>query len=88
VFVGMSRTYTTSLQDRIILLEMKVRAAELLSPAQRASLAQLTKAQVVALRFASDDELGELVERTARERLAAVDIKRAIRRWRPDHLRT
>src|SRR5262245_46596939 len=39
----MSRLYITRLQDRIIKLEMRVRAAEALSPAQRTSLARLSK---------------------------------------------
>jgi len=45
---------------------MKVRAAELLTPEQEARLAALTRKQIVALRFASDAELGELVDRAAR----------------------
>ena len=88
VFVSISRTYTTKLQDRIILLEMKVRCTERLPAAQAASLAELTPKQVVALRFASDDELGPLLERAAREKLPPKEIKRAITRWRRDDLRT
>ena len=86
--VGMSRTYITKLQDRIILLEMKVRCAEVLPAGQDSRLQQLSPKQIVALRFASDDELGELLERAIREKLPPVEIKRAIKRWRPDTLRT
>lgn len=88
VFVSMSRTYITVLQDRIIRLEMKVRCAEVLPSPQCERLQQLTTKQMVALRFASDEELGELLERTIREQLPPPAIKRAIKRWRPDHLRT
>jgi hypothetical protein len=88
VLVSMSRTYITKLQDRIILLEMKVRCAELLQAGQEARLSDLTPKQIVALRFASDEELGELLDRAIREKLPPVEIKRAIKRWRPDHLRT
>jgi hypothetical protein len=42
----------------------------------------------VALRFASDEELGDLLERAIREKLPPKEIKRAVKRWRPDHLRT
>lgn len=83
-----SRAYTVRLQDRIILLEMKVRAAELLPAGQDAQLAKLTKQQIVALRFASDEELGALLDRAVRETMAPKDIKAAIKTWRPDHYRT
>lgn len=86
--VSISRTYIVRLQDRIILLEMKVRGAELLTPEQEAMLASLRPKQVVALRFAPDDELPELVQRAARENLPPDHIKREIKRWRADHLRT
>jgi hypothetical protein len=86
--VGISRTYITKLQDRIILLEMKVRCAEVLPAGQDSRLQELSPKQIVALRFASDDELGALLERAIREKLPPVEIKRAIKRWRPDLLRT
>ena len=88
MLVSMSRTYITRLQDRIILLEMKVRCAEVLPAGQDARLAELGPKQVVALRFASDEELGALLERAIREKLPPQEIKRAINTWRPDHLRT
>jgi hypothetical protein len=84
----MARLYITRLQDRIIKLEMRVRAAETLSPAQRTSLATLTKSQLIALRFASDQELPGLIERAQRENLSGDQIKRAITNWVPDWDRT
>lgn len=86
--VAMSRTYTVRLQDRIILLEMKVRCAEVLPAGQDARLSELSPRQIIALRFASDEELGDLLERAIREKLPPVEIKRAIKHWRPDTLRT
>jgi uncharacterized protein DUF6526 len=83
-----SRLYIVRLQDRIIMLEMKVRAAEILPAGQDAQLAKLTKQQIVALRFASDDELGSLLERAVRENMNPKDIKAAIRTWRADLFRT
>jgi hypothetical protein len=88
MLLSMSRVYTTKLQDRIIKLEMRVRGAALLTPAQQAMLARLTKPQIVALRFASDAELPGLVERADREKLAGEDIKKAIQNWVPDWDRT
>jgi len=59
-----------------------------LTPAQQAILERLSKPQVIALRFASDGELGPLVEQADREKLSADQIKRAIRNWVPDFERT
>ncbi len=85
---AISRWYIVRLQDRIIMLETKVRAAEILPAGQDALLAKLSPKQVAALRFASDAELGPLLERAARENLLPKDIKAAIRTWRPDPYRT
>jgi hypothetical protein len=67
---------------------MKVRCAEVLPAGQDATLAKLSKKQIVALRFASDEELGALLERAARENLSPKDIKASIKTWRADWHRT
>ena len=86
--VAISRWYIVRLQDRIIMLEVKIRAAELLTSGQDAQLAKLSAKQIAALRFASDAEFGSLLERAARENLSPKDIKASIRTWRPDFHRT
>jgi hypothetical protein len=53
-----------------------------------AKLAQLDVKQITALRFASDGELGTLLDRAVREQLAPTAIKKAITHWRADHHRT
>ena len=88
VLVAISRVYTVRLQDRIIMLEEKVRAAELLPAGQDAQLAKLSNKQIAALRFASNEEFGALLDRAVRENLAPKDIKAAVRNWRPDRYRT
>jgi Family of unknown function (DUF6526) len=90
MFVALSidRLYTTKLQDRIIMLEMKVRCAEVLPAGDASKLARLGAKQVAALRFASDQELGALLDRAVREQLEPKAIKQAIKTWRPDHHRT
>ena len=88
MLLAISRVYTTKLQDRIIKLEMRLRAARLLTPEQQAALAGLPTAQLVALRFASDQELAALLDRACSEKLGADQIKRAIRNWTPDFDRT
>jgi len=86
--VAISRWYIVRLQDRIIMLETKVRAAEILPAGQDALLARLSAKQIAALRFASDAELGPLLERATRDNLSPRDIKASIRTWRPDLHRT
>jgi len=86
--VAISRWYIVKLQDRIIMLEEKVRAAELLNAGQDAQLAQLSPKQIAALRFASNEEFGPLLARAARENLSPKEIKASIRTWRPDLHRT
>ncbi len=88
VLLMIGRVYLTRLQDRIILLEMRVRGASLLTPVHQQMLASLPKSRVVALRFASGGELPALLERTVAEGLTADAIKRAVTQRRPDDLRT
>jgi Family of unknown function (DUF6526) len=88
VLISIGRTYIVKLQDRIIQLEMQVRCARVLPAGQDELLAQLSPKQIVALRFASDDELGDLLQRAVKEQMAPVAIKQAVKQWRPDYLRT
>lgn len=86
--IGMSRWYTVKLQDRIIQLEMLVRCARVLPAGDDELLTQLSPKQIVALRFASDEELGGLLHRAVREQMTPNAIKQAVTKWRPDYLRT
>ena len=88
MLIGMSRAYVTALQDRIIRLEMRLRMEKLLSAEQLASSERLTTAQLVGLRFASDDELPALMKRALDENLSSKDIKQAVQNWVPDLHRT
>ena len=88
VALAIGRVYITALQDRTIKLEMRLRCARLLSDAQMGDFAKLSKPQVVALRFASDEELPGLLERALREDMTADAIKRAVKHWVADLDRT
>lgn len=88
VLTAISRVYITKLQDRIIRLEMRMRAAGILSSSQLDLLEQLTMPQLVALRFASNSELPGLLERAIKERLSSDQIKRAVVNWEADWHRT
>lgn len=80
------RLYSLKVQNRLICLEEKLRIASV-APAARAFLDQLTPTQFVGLRFAADEELATLVERSAKEKLSRADIKKAIVKWRADEYR-
>ena len=81
------RLYANRLQDRIIRLEERLRLSTLCSEPLRSRIPELTEAQLIALRFASDAEVPKLAERALTEKLSQADIKKAIQTWRPDYWR-
>jgi uncharacterized protein DUF6526 len=82
------RTNPLRAQDRIIRLEEKLRYQQALSPALCQQTNSLTPGQIIALRFADDAELEELVGAVVAGKLnKPVEIKRAIKNWRADTLR-
>ena len=85
--VGKARAHSMVVQDRVIRLEEKLRFSALLPHDLLARTPALTVRQIVALRFASDDELPALVKRALDENLSEKDIKKSINKWRPDYLR-
>lgn len=79
------RAFALRLQNRIIRMEMQVRLARI---GREADIQRVTLPQLIALRFAPDAELPSLIDRAVAERLKPDDIKRAVRDWQGDYLRT
>lgn len=90
-FIALSvaaRMQALKAQDRVIRLEEKLRYREVLSADLAEKAQNLRASQMIALRFASDGELAELVEKTLKGEFATPkDIKLAIKDWRGDHFR-
>jgi len=82
-----TRLYALKVQDRIIRLEERLRLTALLPEPLRAKIPQLTEPQLIALRFAADEEVPPLVEKILSEGLQPKAIKKAINNWRPDYWR-
>ena len=83
-----SRLQALTVQDRVIRLEERLRLRQMLPPDLHPHIDSLTHRQLIALRFASDQELADLVRDVIAGQLATPkDIKRKVRNWRPDFLR-
>lgn len=84
----LSRVMALTVQDRVIRLEERLRMRQMLPSDLQQQIDALTPRQLVALRFASDAELADLVREVAAGKLATPKaIKLRVRTWRPDWLR-
>ena len=83
--VASARLMALAVQDRVIRLEMRLKLRELLPGSVHADIYKLKVRQLVALRFASDAELPDLVQRVLRGELVEQKaIKAAIKDWQAD----
>jgi uncharacterized protein DUF6526 len=82
------RSMVTTLQDRIIRLEMRLRLRGLLPADMQPQIDRLSHKQLVALRFASDSELPALVRDVLTGTITTQkDIKMRVKDWQADYLR-
>ena len=82
-----ARSSALRAQNRVIRLEERLRLNALITGADAAHLQELSTRQLIALRFASDEELPGLVHRTLTQRMEPKAIKESIVSWRADHER-
>lgn len=83
-----ARAMALSVQDRIIRLEMQLRLRAVLPAELQARANELGRKQLVALRFASDEEMAALVADVLAGKLSTPKaIKERIQNWQADHLR-
>lgn len=79
-----ARVFALKAQDRAIRAEENFRHFILTGkPLDK----QLRLGQIIALRFASDEELAALAKKAVEEKLSPKQIKLAITNWRADHHR-
>jgi hypothetical protein len=81
---GFTRRFALIAQDRAIRAEEALRhfilTGKPIDP-------KLTLGQIIALRFASDEELPALAKRAVEEKLTSKQIKQAVKNWKADHNR-
>lgn len=81
------RSYPLKVQDRVIRLEERLRLQALAPVEWHPRIYQLSEDQLVALRFASNEEVVELASQALELHLNRKQIKERIQSWRPDHWR-
>ena len=79
-----ARSFALKAQDRAIRAEENLRHFILTG---RPLDARLSLKQVIALRFASDEEFPALAQKAADESLPGKEIKKQVTNWRADHHR-
>lgn len=84
----LTRVYALMVQDRLIRLEEQLRFQRVLPAELAQRAAGIPIPFIVALRFASDEELTGLVRQVLDNQFAKpVDVKKAIKNWRGDYHR-
>ena len=84
----LARTMLLRVQDRVIRLEMRLRLQQCLPADLRTRIYELTPGQLIALRFASDAELPDLVREVLAGKLtSSKEIKLRVKNWQGDFLR-
>lgn len=83
----MRQHYALTLQNRMVRLELRYRYFALTWKRLEDLEHQLNDDQLFALRFAPDEKLKELIEKTLSKNLSGTEIKKAILHWKGDYER-
>ena len=84
----LARIMAITVQDRVIRLEMRHRLKDTLPFDLHGRINELTRKQLVALRFAGDDEMPALVREVLAGNLTTQKaIKERVKNWQGDYLR-
>ncbi len=83
----LARLYALKLQNRMILNEMRIRYFHLTGNSFYEKEDRLKLGQIIALRFASDEELLDLMEKSIEKGLTPKEIKLQIKNWKGDYRR-
>ena len=79
-----SRAFPVKVQDRAIRAEENLRHFALTG---KLLDKRITMSQVIALRFADDDEFVSLAQKAAENNMTSGEIKKEIQNWKADHHR-
>lgn len=79
-----ARIFALKAQDRAIRAEENLRHFVLTNQTLDA---RLTMSQMIALRFASDEEFAALAQQAADKKMSSKEIKQSIKNWRGDYYR-
>lgn len=85
--IMMRQHYALGNQNRIVRLEFRLRYYEAFNENAQKIEEQLSFSQIAALRFAPDNEFGDLLQRALKENLSADQIKKSIQNWHADLMR-
>ena len=88
VLLFCARLFALKAQDRVIRLEERLRYERLLPADLKPRIGEFSVDQIVALRFAGDDELPALARKVLDEKIGGrAAIKKLVQHWKADHLR-
>ncbi len=84
LFFWFIRSFALGAQDRAIRAEENLRYFSITG---KLLDSRLKLGQIIALRFASNDEFVALADRAVKENLKPTEIKQAVQNWKPDYHR-
>lgn len=83
----LGRLYALKNQNRIILIEMRLRYFHMTGKSFYEKEKNLDTNQIIALRFAGEEELLALMDQAISQKLSNKEIKMSIKNWKGDYSR-